>query len=945
MKLSLFFVVLIPLFAQAPPITGAGYDAVTMTSARIHWTAGFYHDTATDTTLTDGFTASICTSPTLHVASTANMKGWQDSGVTTSIVINGMEWGRVAKVVDSTHAVVEMDCAYGASDLSEWFYSTRAGLSISVSSNVATATLYYPMPPWWIVGHHFLIHYAKVANLTGENYTIRSVIDSTHFTFATSGVANGTYNFSNDSDLWLESGSGTVHSPGETISFLGTDNMVCYGDPGGPAGTYTHSVNWREDGTMGYPQAAQSSKHWVYLSGQTPGSTIHYIVLSTPRQIGVSNCASIGPHTGKSADDTITFPASEAKTPTAPTGVDFSTALPDSYVDTKLVGTDCPDLQTCLNTVRAAAGNHELKIPAGSLITAPANGGFILPPQTNGSLITTIRSDAADADLPAPGACLPPLTPATATVATSPCIDNPTYAAKLATIQTGDANTPSAVFSVAGWTKADGLHFGPGLKIQANPHYEFRSRAPLIDTAHGLGSGQYDHASHSSNIVVDRVYLYQKHLGNGALAAVQFMGGNSVAVVDCAIEGTGSRVDDMGGVNLAAMDTSDGGIIIKNNRIMAESMPFYFGDSGWNTSNAVIQRNWLHFSPAWLPLNEAYTTQVQIAVTTTTGGSTTKINPADPIELDVGYAPFPVSFAGYTGPNWSKLNARYFRLIDDSLTDLVCDGAHCTATTAAAHGFSTGQYVWVGGVAGYPCINEQGAHQITGAADPTHFQYASGTNAHCIYPNVFLMGPVFLPTGTGSSFTIPYDTSTFGAATGTTTVRYGFVADTKNLGECKSCRYLEISGNIFENSIGHQQNAAGFTLTNRIEGSWADVSNVASKGTISDINFHDNWFRSIGAWMPLLGVQDNGSSIPMSRVTVKNTLVTDSSVLQCLPGENCFTSAVGLNVGSYIVFDHITELCPTGPTYGGLVNAATLRRFHVHEQHSPVWWKWIWRGQ
>src|SRR5262249_23742713 len=163
----------------------------------------------------------------------------------------------------------------------EAFYTTRAGLSISVAANVATATLYYPMPTWWIAGHHFLIHYSRTPNLTNDNYTITSVLDSTHFTFKTSGVANGTYDFNNDADIWLESGGGTVHAAGETISFLGTDNMVCYGDPNGPAGTYTHSVNWREDATMGYQQAAQSSKHYVYLTAQTPGSTVHYIVLST----------------------------------------------------------------------------------------------------------------------------------------------------------------------------------------------------------------------------------------------------------------------------------------------------------------------------------------------------------------------------------------------------------------------------------------------------------------------------------------------------------------------------------------------------------------------------------------------------------------------------------------------------------------------------------------
>src|SRR5206468_12561837 len=115
----------------------------------------------------------------------------------------------------------------------------------------------------------------------------------------------------------------------------------------------------------------------------------------------------------------------------------------------------------------------------------------------------TIRSSAADVDLPAPGSCLPPLDPSTAARANSPCIDNPAYTAQLATIQTGNSSNPDPVFSVPAWTKANAIHLGPGLKIQANPHFSLSGHTALVNLTHYLGSGDYDHASHSRTVIVD----------------------------------------------------------------------------------------------------------------------------------------------------------------------------------------------------------------------------------------------------------------------------------------------------------------------------------------------------------------------------------------------------------------------------------------------------------
>src|SRR5690242_1296081 len=140
-RLLLLALFTLSLGAQAPPITGVGQDAVTTTSARIHWTAGFYHDTASDTTLTTGFTTTG--TQTITVGSTAGWQGWADGHIPSTLILGGKEWGRVAQVLSGTTASVELSNTgfIGAGDTSETHYQTRTGLSISVSAGTATVTL------------------------------------------------------------------------------------------------------------------------------------------------------------------------------------------------------------------------------------------------------------------------------------------------------------------------------------------------------------------------------------------------------------------------------------------------------------------------------------------------------------------------------------------------------------------------------------------------------------------------------------------------------------------------------------------------------------------------------------------------------------------------------------------------------------------------------------
>lgn len=904
----------------SPTITEVGHDSLTTTSVRFYWTAGYYHDAASDVTLTDGFTSTNGDSgTTIHVSSTSGWVGYTTSWPTT-FILNGNEWGRVVSVTDSTHAVVQFTDpgGFGGGDRTEFLYKTYDGLTMTCTSGICTVTTPYAYPFWWVAGHPIRINYSNVSGLDNNSWSVLDTSDSTHFRFDTSGaVANGTYDVTTSPDLWLQSGLGIVHAGGgvETISLIGSDAILCYGDPGGSAGTYGHSNN--TESAVSFPHAAQGQKHFSYLTNQTPGSTIHYVLMSTPRQFGNSSCSSPGVHTAVTADDTITFPASESTTPVAPVGVSFSTAPPGGTVHA-IGSSGCATLQACLTTVRALAGNHVITIPAGTTITAPVSPGFILPPQTNGSLVTTIRTDAADSSLPAQGACVPPISSANDTPATSPCIDNPNYASFLATIQTGDSSTASTVFSVAPNTNASGIHLGPGLKIQANPAYAFGGHSSLVDFGHNQGDGIYSHANHSTNVVIDRVYFYQKNIQNGAYNAVRFQGFVSNALVDCVVENIVNRTQDIGGgLELDGIDTSDTGVIISNNRIMAQ-MPIFLGDAGWNTSDVLIQRNWLHNNRSWNRLNKEWTKQVSLPVASATAGTTTTIVLSQPSEW--GITAFtslnnePLNFEGATG-NWTQLNSKDFQLLDSTLSDFNCDGTHCIATTTSAHGLTTGDSAWVGGLNGSPCFSEVGGHTIT-VTDSTHFQYTSGTNAHCLYSQVFVTAPVFFTTlGDGTNLPITLNSTGFGALTGTVIAHYGAIVNAKNTGEFKTGKRIEVKGNRFENSITVQQNATAFALTNRVLG--FEHHQFGFNATISDIYFHDNWMLNFAKGISYIGIQDNGSNIPSTRIKISNVLGTDSNSLQCTPGESCFAEGLQFSLGTHMVYDHLTLLTASNASSSG----------------------------
>jgi len=873
------------VFAQAPPITGVGSDAVTSTTARIHWTAGFYHDTASDTTLSaPGFTTTGA-SQTINVGTTSH---WVTPGSTDpiTVLVNGLEYCLAAPVSGTTGNVV---C--GADATSESHYQTRTGVSYVCSAGTCTATVPYPLQPWWDVGHKFIIHYARTANLTGDGYAIASRPDSTHFTFSSSAICSPC-DFTSDPDVWMESNygtSGTVHVAGETISMLGTDHVVCYGDAGGSAGTYPHSV------FVDYNYAAQQTKHWEYITGQAPGTTIHYIVLSTPRQFGASNCSSIGAHTGQSADQTVTFLSSLADPddPVPPSGVSFSTALPGSYTAHVATDATCSTLQTLITNACASGGTTEIKIPAANTCTAPS-GGWLLCTSPG----MTIRTDALDSALPAPGACLPPLNSSAATAATSPCIDNPTYASSLVTLQTAHPLGP--VFALAPYTSANNVHLGPGLKIQPDPLYAAAGTGyGLVELSHAQGGGQYGHAYHPQNFVIDRVYFFQKNISSGMSSGVNWYGGNSFAVVDSVTEGLGSYGQDLGAINIASPDLSDGGFIIKNNRLGAAHMSIFAGDSGWNTADGIIQRNYLYMDQSRRNNSPTYPLQRQNAVASVTTGNPTTITLVEETDLAVGLSnPRWFSFIGATGSLASKINAKEFLLTDGSLADLNCNGANCIITTGSAHGFTSGDTVYVSGLAGSTCVNLNGPSVIT-VTDATHMQFASGINQRCTWPDAHVLGPMFeVPVGGSNSvFTIPLDSSS-GTIAGTITARHGYSIQYKNPQEMKTAKRWDISGNVVEGSaaVGGGQEGQCFTLTNRIMGSWQDINNVASLGTISDIYMHDNWCRSSVQFMAQLGAQDNGSSIPMQRVKLSNNLATNLTGIYCEPGVSC--GSLVINTGA-----------------------------------------------
>jgi hypothetical protein len=931
--LSLLFFFCAFASGQTVPITGVGYDAVTTTSARVHWTSGFYHDTATDTTLTTGFTtpSSESTGIVMEVGSAARMIGWEgqpNPGWTrpTGIMVGGKDFARINSVVDATHVNVTFgNAVFGMNPFSEYVYWSLSGLSISVSGTnssdgVATATLYYPAPEWWQTGHYLRLGYSDIGETVAP---IISRIDSTHVRFAVtcSPTCNGTHDYaSGDTDAKLLEHGQTSHSAGETISFISADSLLCYGDPGGSAGVYTHSIRPL---TTGARQEQGPTKHWVPWTGQTPGSRVHFAVMSTPDQIGLSSCSSPDAHAGISADSYIDFPATEQTTPTAPTGVSFSTALPGSYADSTTVGggdPHCTTLQACLDYYRAQPGNHEIKIPANTTTVGPVNG-WVLPPQTNGSLITTIRTSASDGSLPAPGACLAPLVPGLP----SPCIDNPSYAPFLATLR-ANGGTLSGIFTLASHTKVDGIHLGPGIKLEANPAMSVNADGrPFVALNHLYGGGTFGHQFHSSDIIFDRVYFYQKNIQNGNYQGMSIEGGNSIAIVDCVMKGIANRQNDVAGIFLQNSDDQDGGYIIRNNRIEAAFDAVYFNGEGWNTGPGIMQQNWLHMNDSWNNNDRTFPKQIQVPVASASAGATTTITLSEPTEFGFhtsGWAG--VSFTGFTG-SWAGLNAREFNSIDGGLLDMVCAPITliCTAQTATPHGFVTGDYVWFGGAANWSplsgnpvqCTYANGLQQVT-VTDSTHLTWPTATPngnpviGRCMYPDAGIMGPLFIPSTDNSTWTIAFNSTGFATMTDSAVARYGQFVNTKNGSECKSCVAWDISGNIFENVIEHEQNAVGYALTNKTSAALTDFANWGAHTTISDMNFHDNWFRRIGLGMSLQGMHDYEQNTIINRVAITNNLFSYSDTFQCQPFQSCVRTMLMFTFANNILISHNTSLHP-----------------------------------
>ena len=905
-------------YGQAPSINNLTVDSITARSARIYWRAGFYHDASTDTTLTAGFSltsASIAENATISVASTANMVGISGPIGThpTHILVDGRIMGQVQNILSGTSATVSFNGgAIGGSSYAEnFFYAlpgpVGAGLSVSItgtnsSDGVATATLPFAPGVQWAAGHYIQLLYAST--MSDQLGAIISRVDSTHITFPVNcaPTCNGTHDTTTDPDMKLLDLALGTFANGSTVSFISTDAVLCYGNPGGSSGVYPNQLIY----TAPFPAQDDATVHRLQLTNQTPGSTIHFIVLSTPNQIGNSSCSAIGAHTGQSSDQTITFPSSESSTPVAPTGTSFSTAPPACG---HVVASSCANLQSDITTAQSTSGCTVLTLPANTPCTAPS-GGWTLGAQTNGATTLTIRTSASDGSLPAQGACIPPLV----TGGVSPCIDNTSYATALVPI-TANASL-SSIFRTVDLKKVKDVHIGPGLKFIANDQISLITAGlPVIELAHVYRGGHYGHSYHPENVVIDRCYFTNPNSNNGSSWGIDIAGGVSIGIVDNVMENIANRQQDVGGIIISSPDLLDGGFIVKNNRIQAAFNGLYLDGEGWNTGNGIIQRNYFSKKPEWNPMERAYDKQIQLNVASVATGSVhTIFTLAQPSEFALGNADSYVSFSGITNVGtWAALNAREFTMIAGTLTGVNCAAGTCTATTSGPHGFSSGDIVALRGIDGYPCYQEIGPHPITGVTTTTLTWTSSGTVAHCQWPDAGLIGPMFLhQNNSNTTMDILFNSAGFPAMTGSVQMRYGGIIDDKNNVECKTCVAWDISGNMFEYSPTFEQNGVSLAITNKTSAGITDIVNWGAHTTISDINVHDNWLKRNGIGISMQGLHDYHQNVMMNRVTIKNNLSSFPDPILCVPGQGCARVASQMTFGNNIIWDHNTFMNTDG---------------------------------
>jgi hypothetical protein len=383
--------------------------------------------------------------------------------------------------------------------------------------------------------------------------------------------------------------------------------------------------------------------------------------------------------------------------------------------------------------------------------------------------------------------------------------------------------------------------------------------------------------------------------------------------------------NDFAGVQIDGYDSQY--CYIHNNRISAAFTGVFFSDNSLNPSDCFVEQNYITKPRTWNERSWEYQfSAVQGIASATASSSPTTISTTATTPITTGTI---LAFSGATG-NWTPLNYTNWKLTDGSLVSLVVISGTATAITSSAHGLTTGQRISIGGGYAYPCtgVDTLGGSVVITVDSSTQFHWTTGSadfstvsGTQCQGVDFAIIGPVWSPTTiSSSSFSVPLNSTGFGALTGTVLVSFPLARAGKNGFEIKSGKRIKVYGNIVENGFPGQQEG-GLTVTVRgsdMTSGWPFMQGAAAYCwncalTISDITLDSNVVTGVCAATSILGANANGPVIPMERVSFTNTLVYDIGHHN---GGNtgCTAANFGIWQGGYgdVFVDHLTVFAEAG---------------------------------
>lgn len=759
-----------------------------------------------------------------------------------------------------------------------------------------SCTANYTMAHQYPVGSGITVANASGAFFAGQPWTISSVTTNSA-TWTCTGSTNGTYS---NPGLTTQLAP-LAHSIGDTITRVDVDAWVQYG----PTAAYGTCVAAPPGGTN-FPQ---DMNHWLYIFAQTPGSTVHWRVLSTPKGLGPTNCVTPGPDTVFSADQITVLPTTPVSTdPTAAADPRWNPTDALTYTTDNSQST-CVNMQTELDNMRGANGNnnYRLKIPAAVFIACHLTAGVKNGANTSGTGKLVI--DTADyASLPSLGVQ----------------VDPSNSAAWLNHMPTLYTSNTTPVITVA--PGAASYWIIRGLQITVDPTLstaDFGSDFYLINTFAGDYTDQ-DPASAPNHLAFlqNRVYCptYNNH------CAGMRWHGQYLSAIDNYFGPLFGISNDRGGIQTDGISTQF--TYVYHNYIEATFSGYYQSDNGFNPQDTWVMRNTIVKRRRWNQKDAEFGLATTQAVSGLTLGTSTTITTTNHNDFQTNH---PIAFTGGTGSyavmnyqSWSVSGAFADNNTPTTGTlQITCTSGTCQAVTSAPHLLSTGDRGYIGGGHLGACTSFN-----TGIGAPVTFTVINATTVSFTYPggdfsnvsgtgckasNPTIIAPVYVPTVLNSTqATIPLNSTGF-TGTAPTAVWYaqpqGF--NVKNAFEFKTGVRARVEGNIIIGSWAFNQSGQLISMTVRGPDSFygwqpAQGPNQYFAGlTISDVDITNNLFKDGCTSLAIIGANPNSPTTPMLRVRDQNNVFMNVSAT-ATAGGTC-TQSVSQNSQSYeLTMNHST---------------------------------------